>query len=128
MNPDQQKIALKVIYYLKKRGGISNLNDIIKNVKELEKDYNKIPIMEGLKDYELIANTNSSSTSYRLSAKGHEFETWDKFFFEKSLEIKLAKSNIEANELQKRYSNFNKTFLILNAVFAAINILIAILL
>jgi hypothetical protein len=50
------------------------------------------------------------------------------------LEIELAKSNIEANRLnakiakQNRKDNrFNRAFLIINAVFAAINILIAIL-
>ena len=50
------------------------------------------------------------------------------------LEIELAKSNIEANRLNARIaerngrdSRFNKIFLIINAVFAAINVLILIL-
>lgn len=51
-----------------------------------------------------------------------------------NLEVELAKSNIEANKLNAKIaeqnrndSRFNRTFLIINGVFAAINILIAIL-
>jgi len=131
MTTKQEEIALKIISFLKQRGLI-NRNDIAQEIKEDSFENNFSTAIEYLKEEKLI--TEPDHHLYKITLEGSSFVSFEKLKEERSLQIQLAKSNIEANKLNainsaqnKKDRSFNKTFLIVNAIFALINILIAIL-
>lgn len=95
----------EIIKFLKAKK-ISNMEQIAKQVGETWHSGIFKYTLESLVDHGLIKSTKPKV--YMITPKGEEFESFDKLYEDKDWQIKLAKSNIEANELQKTIATKNE--------------------
>lgn len=105
MTNNQKELSLKIIGFLKKRG-LSNREEIAKHIGEVYHNSKFINIIETLVDLNLIRPIKSNV--YKLTPEGERFESFEKLEEENSLQIRLAKSNLEANEFQKQMAIKNE--------------------
>ena len=96
-------------------------------------------ILNTIQDHDLITPLKFGSDLYVISPFGNEILEkggWIKYVeilesreierFEKErLETDLAKSNIEANKLNRKNSNFNIWFTVINVIIGIVNIIVA---
>lgn len=120
MNNNQETIAESIINFFKEREGVITRQDLINSIPNLTVGNNNHTIIGGLKDLNLLADIGN--LAYRLTDKGWNFESFEKLKYESKLNISLAESNIDANKLNKRNSNFNIIAMIINFVLGIINI------
>lgn len=95
---------IKIVDYLIARP-LANRKDIAKAVGEIWHSGKFVAMLETLSDYELIRSTKTDV--YKITSKGEKFESFNKLEEDESWQIKLAKSNIESNELQKKIAEEN---------------------
>ena len=124
MNNEQKEIAEKIISMMKlKKNGFTTIKDISSlEINPLLRNN----ILDYLKNhYHLITKQGDY---YKLTPKGYDFDSFKKLQKEieddleyKNLEIKLAKSNIEANKINKRNNIVNYIAFALNIIFTLIN-------
>lgn len=82
-------------------------------------------MLETLVDYGLIRSTKNDV--YKITPKGEKFESFEKLEENESLQMKFAKSNIEANELQKNIAEQNAKKEKRNEITTWINIAVGII-
>lgn len=105
MDNNQKEKLIKTIEFLKKVK-LSNREEIAKNINEVYHTAKFINIIETLVDYGLIRQTKLNV--YKITPDGERFESFEKLEEENSLQIRLAKSNLEANEFQKQMAIKNE--------------------
>lgn len=105
MTDDQEKIALKIISFLKGKG-LTNQSDIASHVGTGPFKNNLLTAIETLKEEGIISEPRHQT--YKITSYGARFESFEKHNEDNSLQIRLAKSNIEANELQKIIAERNE--------------------
>lgn len=114
---------IKIIDYLKTRP-IANRKDIAKAIDESWHSGKFKAMLETLIDYKLIREIKTDT--YKITPDGEKFESFEKLDEDKNWEIKLAKSNIEANKLQKENFEFLKRKERLNRKLMIITIIVGV--
>lgn len=124
MNKQQQKIAIKIISVLK-NNGVKSKNDIATNIKADNSSSDFDVVMDYLLDEGLIKE--HSHLSYMIAPDGRRFESFEKLEEDKLLPIRLARSNIEANILNKKIADRNEKREHRNEIAMWINIVVGII-
>lgn len=124
MDKNLKEKYIKIIEFLKQRRE-SNIKDIAKYVGDEWHSGVFKAILSYLSDYGYIKNTQSST--YVITPIGDKFESFEKTKEDESWAIRLAKSNIEANELQKTIALKNESDRKANKTYTWINIGIGII-
>jgi|TARA_R110001583_G_C5557673_1_gene400915 hypothetical protein len=128
MNAKQKEIAENIIAEMKiKNGSISE-----HSVNRFRDGLDIHIILDSLiDDYKLL--NRDGRTNFRLTKEGYEFPSFSDLERQEQQEIKhrqvefdLAKSNIEANRLNKRNSNWNVAFSIINILIGVLNAILLI--
>jgi len=107
----------KIIDYLKLRP-FANKKDIAKAVGESWHSGKFKAMLETLVDYNLIREIKTDT--YKITPDGEKFESFEKLDEDKNWEVRLAKSNIEANVFQKTMARKNHTWMIVNIIATTI--------
>ena len=105
MTEEQEKISIKIISFLKVKG-LVNQSDIASHVGTGPFKNNLLTAIETLKEEGIISEPRHQI--YKITSYGSTFESFEKHNENNSLQIRLAKSNIEANELQKIIAERNE--------------------
>ena len=124
MNKEQEKIAVDIISILKSNDGFMTRQMLQNNIDGL--DNHGFVVIRGLRDKNLIEEVGLNTV--RLTEKGWDFESFKKLKINESINFSLAESNIKANKLNIKNAQWNRTVLLLNLIFAIINILTALIL
>lgn len=96
---------IKIIDYLKTRQ-IANRQDIAKYINVEWHSGKMLAMLSSLENDGLI--TKVKTNVYSISSKGEKFESFEKLEENELWQIRLAQSNIEANELQKQMAIKNE--------------------
>jgi predicted transcriptional regulator len=120
---DKQKME-QIIALLKKYGE-ANRKDIGKYIGDEQYSDKLKSYLNYLESGKYIQKL--SEEIYRITPKGERFVSFAQEIENEELEIRLAKSNIEANELQKRNSKRNNVAMWINLFVGIINLGIIIL-
>ena len=113
---DKAKLV-EIIKYLKRKP-IANKQDIAKEIGESWSNGKFKAMLETLIDYKLIREIKTDT--YKITPEGEKFESFEKLEEDKNWEVRLAKSNIEANEFQKTMARKNHTWMIVNIIATTI--------
>ena len=119
MDNNQKEKLIKTIEFLKKVK-LSNREEIAKRIGEQYHSAKFVNIVETLVDYGIIRQTKLNV--YKITPNGERFESFEKLEEENSLQIRLAKSNLEANEFQKKIAKRNTIAMWLNIAIGALNV------
>ena len=120
MNKKQEKIAEKLIEFLKSSDGLSSMEKLFKHVPEISPMKDRYMVIGGLKEINLIKDI--SSGIYGLTEDGWKFESFEKLEIDNSLEKRLTESNIRANELNIVNAKYNRIATVINIIIGTINI------
>jgi DNA-binding transcriptional ArsR family regulator len=121
----QEEIALKIISFLKEHN-IKSKNEIATAIEADNSSSNFSIVMKLLLDEKLIIEYDH--LNFYISPEGRRFESFKKLEDEKTLPIRLAESNIKANELQKIIADRNEENVIKNRKINRFNTVVAIIL
>ena len=105
MTEKHKEIATKIILLLKNKGLVPRF-EIANHVNIGQYKNDLSTVLETLKEDGLISETGNHI--YKITTKGSMFESFEKLEEEMSLETRLAKSNLEANEFQKQMAIKNE--------------------
>lgn len=105
MDNTRKEQYAKIIELLKKKP-IANREDISKCIGEQWHSGKMLAILSRLESDGFIRQVKNHV--YSITTKGEKFESFDKIEEDESWQIRLAKSNIEANELQKSIAEKNE--------------------